>query len=74
MSMESDGFKVGDRVYVTDPGLAELRAIMAAATGSAPDNHRGTVDEIEGAYIYIVFDDGCAAPYPASDVRHEADQ
>ena len=35
-------FKKGDRVYVTDPALAQLREIMRSATGkeSAP-NHMG---------------------------------
>jgi hypothetical protein len=72
----SDQFHPGDRVYVTDPGLAELRAIMRRATGHGPaPNHHGTVEFVEDGWVVIVFDgpDGPAtsnaAPYPAAEVR-----
>lgn len=62
--------KRGDRVYVTDAGLAELRAIMRQATGQEPPpNHHGTVELVEAETILIVFDDGVAAPYPPEEVR-----
>ena len=71
------GFKPGDRVYVTDPGLAQLRNIMRQATGQEPrPNHHGTVEELWGDDVLIVFDSedgpgqGSAAPYPISEVRH----
>lgn len=70
-------FSPGDRVYVTDPGLAQLRAIMRQATGQEPPpNHHGTVDEIWDDAVLIVFDSeagpatGNAAPYPAHEVCH----
>jgi hypothetical protein len=65
-------FNHGDRVYVTDPALAQLRAIMRNATGEEPKpNHHGTVEEVwESGSILIYFDDGSGAPYPASEVRH----
>ena len=65
-------FKPGDRVYVTDQALAELRAIMRRATGQEPEpNHHGTVEEVEAdGTIGIIFDDGQWAPYPPAEVRH----
>jgi hypothetical protein len=61
----------GDRVYVTDPALAELRAIMRRATGQEPPpNHHGTVAELpEPGIVLINFDDGASAPYPTDEVR-----
>jgi hypothetical protein len=68
-------FKPGDRVYVADPGLAELRAIMRRATGKEPPpNHHGTVEEVwPNGTVLIDFDDGCAAPYPPAEVRRLTD-
>lgn len=65
-------FKPGDRVLVTDAGLASLRAIMRQATGVEPTpNHHGTVDELwDDGHILITFDDGGAAPYPSFEVQH----
>jgi hypothetical protein len=75
--MTTDQFKPGDRVYVTDPGLAELRAIMRRYGHEAPPNHHGTVHEItEEGNVLIYFDSedgpgqGSAAPYPLDEVRH----
>ncbi len=70
-------FAPGDRVYVIDPGLAQLREIMARATGEEPPpNNQGTVEELwEDETLLIVFDAdgvegaGNAAPYPVSEVR-----
>lgn len=64
--------KSGDRVYVTDEGLAHIREIMRQATGEEPPpNHHGTVDEVWGDddMVLIIFDDGQAAPYPSAEVR-----
>ncbi len=67
----SDAFKLGDRVYVTDAGLAKLRQFMRNATGEEPaPNHHGTVDDLWPDSVLINFDDGGAAPYPYSEVRH----
>jgi hypothetical protein len=74
----SGAFAAGDRVYVTDAGLAQLREIMRQATGSEPaPNHHGTVQEIwEDGTVLIAFDEGGveaagnAAPYPPNEVRH----
>lgn len=70
----STEFKPGDRVFVTDPGLAQLRAIMRQATGKEPaPNHHGTVsDETwdDPMTVLIDFDDGGGAPYPLHEVRH----
>lgn len=67
-------FAHGDRVLVTDPGLAQLRAIMRQATGQEPaPNHHGTVDEVwEDGTVLINFDDGMGAPYPPDEVEHLA--
>jgi hypothetical protein len=70
--------QVGDRVYVNDPGLAQLRDIMRRATGKEPPpNHYGIVDALwddaEGT-VLITFDEdgvvgaGNSAPYPIDDV------
>jgi hypothetical protein len=66
-------FKHGDRVYVDDPGLAQLRQIMRDATGvDAPPNHHGTVEDVwrDSDTVLIHFDDGVGAPYPAENVHH----
>jgi hypothetical protein len=72
--MSAQKFKPGDRVYVTDPALAQLRAIMRNATGREPaPNHHGTIEEVwDGGEVLIYFDDGGGAPYPADEVRHLA--
>ena len=67
-------FQHGDRVYVTDPGLAELRAMMRQFGHDPAPNHHGTVDYVEGDLVVITFDDGNAAPYPADEVRPEDDE
>jgi hypothetical protein len=67
----------GDRVFVTDQALANLREIMRKATGTEPaPNHHGSVLEVwADGDVLICFDDGAAAPYPADLVRHlPADQ
>lgn len=68
-------FKHGDRVYVTDPGLAQMREIMRNATGQEPKpNHHGTVEEVwDSGSILIYFDDGVGAPYPEHEVRYLTD-
>lgn len=65
-------FSKGDRVYVTDPALAQMREIMRRATGSEPTpNHHGTVEEVwDDGDVLIYFDVGVGAPYPAGEVRH----
>ena len=68
-------FKPGDRVYVTDPALAELRAIMSRFGHDAEPNHHGTVEEVwDSGSVLINFDDGGGAPYPLAEVRHLADE
>lgn len=62
-------FKPGDRVYVTDPGLAQLREIMRQAGHDPNPNHHGTVERILNGEVLIYFDDGVAAPYPPEEVR-----
>lgn len=76
----ADDFKPGDRVYVTDPALAELRAIMRSYGHEPQPNHIGTVHEVdEDGYIEIWFDNedgpgqGQGAPYPHDQVRHLTD-
>lgn len=65
------GYGAGDRVMVTDPGLAMLRKIMREATGTEPHpNHHGTVRRVRHGLVYIDFDDGVEAPYPLDEVRH----
>lgn len=72
----ADDFKPGDRVYVTDPALAELRAIMRSYGHTPQPNHIGTVHEVTEDHIEIWFDNedgpgmGQGAPYPAREVRH----
>lgn len=64
-------FAHGDRVYVIDPPLAELRAIMSRFGHVAYPNHFGTVEEVmDDGDLLIYFDDGSGAPYPAADTRH----
>lgn len=65
-------FKQGDRVFVTDPALAQLRAIMSRYGHEAKPNHHGTVEEVWEEYgsVLIYFDDGGSAPYPEAEVRH----
>ena len=65
-------FNPGDRVYVTDPALAQLRSIMRNATGQEPaPNHHGTIEEVWDDGLYLInFDDGGGAPYHESEVRH----
>lgn len=68
-------FKPGDRVLVTDPALAQLRAIMASS-GEVDDvlpNHHGTVaDDADtgNGTVLINFDGGGCAPYPVEECRH----
>ena len=66
--------KVGDRVAVDDPALAKLAEIMRDAAGEEPPpNNEGVVDEVRGDGTLIInFDDGGAAPYPASETRRIA--
>lgn len=70
-------FHPGDRVFVTDPGLAQLRAIMRSAGHKPFPNHHGTVTWTdEDNDILIAFDNedgpgqGSSAPYPPHEVRH----
>lgn len=70
-------FKPGDRVYVIDPGLAKLRAIMRSAGYEPFPNHHGTVHELwDNDMVFIFFDSeagpglGVGAPYPLAEVRH----
>lgn len=69
-------FKPGDRVYVTDPGLARLREIMRSFGEKPFPNHHGTVHEVAADRILINFDNeegpglGSSAPYPPHEVRH----
>ena len=69
-----DEVREGDPVEVLDPGLAEIRRIMRAATGREPaPNHRGVVQETHGGTAYILFDDTQQlAPYPLSQVRRRS--
>lgn len=55
---------VGDRVFVTDPGLEAIRKILARPDAPAPNNHHGTVNTVYRDSILIDFDDGGCAPYP----------
>lgn len=66
-------FNPGDRVYVDDPALAQMRELMRQATGSEPTpNHQGTVqgDWDDDDSVLITFDDGGGAPYPIHQVHH----
>lgn len=70
-----EDFKPGDRVYVDDPFLGQLRAIMRNELGEEPPpNHVGTVESVRAdGTVDIVFDDGGAlAPYPSSQTHHLA--
>ncbi|MEN0070589.1 MAG: hypothetical protein AAGC63_06225 [Propionicimonas sp.] len=66
--------RLGDRVEVLDPGLAELRRIMRQATGREPTpNHHGLLQEIDDETGYVLFDDtGQTAPYPLTALRRRA--
>ena len=66
----------GDRVYVDDPALAQLRDIVRRETGEEPEpNHQGTIDHIYDGMAYIIFDSdegeamGNCAPYPLTQVH-----
>lgn len=62
-------FAAGDRVQVTDSGLAQLRAIMRRSGIEPQPNHTGTVEDVwPDGQVLIVFDDGAGAPYPAAEV------
>lgn len=69
-------FKSGDRVYVTDPALAQLREIMCRYGEDPAPNHHGTVIEVYEDAVLISFDSaegegmGNAAPYSLHEVRH----
>jgi hypothetical protein len=67
---ETAAYAPGDRVQVTDRGLAMLRAIMRESTGREPKpNHHGTVEKIlDDGDILIAFDDGGCAPWLPSEV------
>jgi hypothetical protein len=70
MTAHSDEFAPGDRVLVTDPGLAMLRDIMRKYGEEPKPNHHGTVEEVwNDGTVLIHFDDGSAAPYPPAEVR-----
>jgi hypothetical protein len=66
--MESlgDGFKIGDRVVLTEAGLAEL--------GEGPRNPRGVSGSVVrapqrmSAWVWILWDNGNETPY------HRAEQ
>lgn len=68
--------QAGDRVYVDDPALAQLRAIVNGMTGEEPEpNHHGTIDHIVDGWAYIIFDSdegeamGTCAPYSLCQVH-----
>lgn len=63
----------GDRVAVTDAGLAELRAIMRRYGNEPKPNHLGVIDHVKDETAYIVFDDGGMAPYPLDECVPEAE-
>ena len=69
---------VGDQVEVVDPGLAQLRAIMAKFGDDPGPNNRGVVAEIwdDGTVLveFPIGDDNPeghsqVSPYPPSQVR-----
>ena len=68
-------FKLGDSVEVLDPGLAQLRAIMARCGHDPSPNNLGTVAEIwDDGTILVEFpneEEGHSqvAPYPPEQVR-----
>lgn len=80
MNADNDGddapFRTGDRVYVTDPALTELRQIMRSGGYTPTANHIGTVNDVEPDRVLIYFDNeegpglGQSAPYPPAEVRH----
>ncbi len=76
MTPMTDSFAKGDRVYVTDPGLAKLREILERHGMKPQPNHHGTVEEIwDNGTVLIAFDEdgvegaGNASPYPRAQVR-----
>jgi len=71
MSAETP-FKPGDRVYVIDEGLAQLRRRMRQFGETPAPNHHGTVSDEEWdepGTVLINFDDGGGAPYEVERVR-----
>ncbi len=63
----------GDQVAVDDPELAQLAEILAAAGEEPAPNNEGVIGGVyEDGSLLIVFDDGVAAPYPATAVRRIA--
>lgn len=74
-----DDFKPGDRVYVVDPGLRQLRQIMRSGGYKPFPNHHGTVQEVEEGLVEIWFDNedgeglGQCSFYPLGEVRHFPD-
>jgi hypothetical protein len=70
MPADRSEYAHGDRVLVTDPGLAMLRDIMRKYGEEPKPNHHGTVEEVwDDGTVLIHFDDGSAAPYPPAEVR-----
>lgn len=66
----TDELSVGDRVFVDDEGLRQLRELMRSFGEDAPPNHTGVIDEVWDDSYLIVFDDtGSAAPYPFAAVH-----
>lgn len=62
--------EIGSRVYVDDPGLAQLRRIMQEAGADPPPNHHGTITRDHGDSWAVLFDDsGSVAPYPKDQVH-----
>lgn len=72
-------FKTGDRVYVNDPALLQLRDLMRAYGRVDPGpNNIGTVDSVseeDGVFtVYVNFDSeegegmGSCAPYNITEV------
>lgn len=68
---------VGDRVYITDPALTELRAIMRSFGEAPKPNHHGTVkaiDDVDTVEVWFDSDEygkgmGQCSFYPPSQVR-----
>lgn len=73
-STEDGGLKIGDRVAVNDPFLAQMREIMRRNGHEPQPNHTGYIEEIHGEDAYIIFDDtGSMAPYPLADCQRLRD-
>jgi len=73
-------FKVGDPVEVLDPGLAQLRGLLASFGGKSkamPNNHGWVYEILDNDEIMVEFPIGNddpdehsqVAPYPAHMVR-----